>query len=55
MTIKERHESLKKHLEEENPILLEIVQKYELLDNIFDLYIQFHDYRTIIEANWTVF
>ncbi|MEA1891958.1 MAG: dynamin family protein [Campylobacterota bacterium] len=34
MTIKERHESLKKHLEEENPVLLEVVQKYELLDNI---------------------
>ncbi|NPA58921.1 MAG: dynamin family protein [Epsilonproteobacteria bacterium] len=34
MSIKERHESLKKHLKNENPILLDIVQKYEILDNI---------------------
>jgi len=34
MSIKERHESLKKHLKEENPVLLDIVQKYEILDNI---------------------
>lgn len=34
MTVKERYESLKKHLEEESPILLDVVQKYELLDNI---------------------
>jgi len=34
MTIKDRYENLKKHLEEESPILLEVVQKYEILDNI---------------------
>ncbi len=34
MTIKERHESLKKHLSQESPVLLEIVQKYESLDKI---------------------
>ena len=34
MTIKDRYESLKKHLEAESPILLDVVQKYETLDNI---------------------
>jgi len=34
MTIKERHESLKKHLREENPALLEVVEKYKVLDKV---------------------
>jgi len=34
MTIKERHENLKQHLKEENPILLEIVKKYQTLDSV---------------------
>ncbi len=34
MTTKDRYESLKKHLAQESPILLDILQKYETLDDM---------------------